>query len=87
MTDIEKKDSVLDKDHNATTIEDASPSPSDDAFDKKELAIIRHKIDWRLIPALGAMYGIALMDRNNLPNAAIAGMLVDLNMATGSGYK
>lgn len=26
------------------------------------------------------------MDRNNLPNAAIAGMLVDLNMTTGPGY-
>jgi MFS family permease len=26
------------------------------------------------------------MDRNNLPNAAIAGMLVDLNMVTGPGY-
>lgn len=26
------------------------------------------------------------MDRNNIPNAAIAGMLVDLNITTGPGY-
>lgn len=80
------------KDHAATTnersiseLEHASDS-SDDVFDKKLAARIRHKIDWRLIPALGAMYGISLMDRKNVSNAAIAGMLVDLDMRTGPGY-
>lgn len=87
MTDIAKAQQGAEKEHYATEIEKASPVPSEDAVDTKELATIRHKVDWRLIPALGAMYGIALMDRNNLPNAAIAGMLVDLNMTTGPGYK
>ncbi|KAF2464913.1 major facilitator superfamily protein [Lindgomyces ingoldianus] len=32
------------------------------------------------------MYGISLMDRKNVSNAAIAGMLVDLRMRTGYGY-
>ena len=55
-------------------------------IDPKVSARLRHAIDWRLIPALGAMYGISLMDRKNVSNAAIAGMLVDLNMRRGMGY-
>jgi hypothetical protein len=35
-----------------------SPSASSSqTFDTKLVAKIRHRIDWRLIPALGAMYG------------------------------
>src|SRR5690348_15013507 len=84
----------------------ASPSTSsEDTFDVKTAAKIRHRIDWRLIPALGAMYGmsdtnaylhsklhadhtpgISLMDRKNVSNAAIAGMLVDLRMGRGMKY-
>lgn len=56
------------------------------AIDPKLSARLRHAIDWRLIPALGAMYGISLMDRKNVSNAAIAGMLVDLKMGRGMGY-
>ncbi len=55
-------------------------------IDPKVSARLRHAIDWRLIPALGAMYGISLMDRKNVSNAAIAGMLVDLKMGRGMGY-
>jgi MFS family permease len=61
-------------------------STSSQDFDLKLAAKLRHKIDWRLIPALGAMYGISLMDRKNVSNAAIAGMLKDLKMTTGSAY-
>jgi hypothetical protein len=56
------------------------------SIDPKVSARLRHAIDWRLIPALGAMYGISLMDRKNVSNAAIAGMLVDLKMGRGMGY-
>ncbi|KAH7398869.1 major facilitator superfamily domain-containing protein [Phaeosphaeria sp. MPI-PUGE-AT-0046c] len=64
----------------------ASPSTSSDALDTSLAAKLRHRVDWRLIPALGAMYGISLMDRKNVSNAAIAGMLKDLNMNRGYGY-
>lgn len=63
-----------------------SSSPPASTHDPKEVSRIRHHIDWRLIPALGAMYGISLMDRKNVSNAAIAGMLTDLRMARGYGY-
>ena len=39
----------------------ASSSSSTHGFDNKLAASIRHRVDWRLIPALGAMYGISLM--------------------------
>ena len=39
-----------------------SPSLSSQTeHDPKLVSRLRHKIDWRLIPALGAMYGISLM--------------------------
>ncbi|KAH3910089.1 hypothetical protein HBI56_224000 [Parastagonospora nodorum] len=64
----------------------ASSTSSSDAVDRKLAAKLRHRVDWRLIPALGAMYGISLMDRKNVSNAAVAGMLKDLNMSRGMGY-
>lgn len=73
------------KERDVSELERASTSSSD-SFDKETAKKIRHRVDWRLIPALGAMYGISLMDRKNVSNAAIAGMLVDLKMRTGPGY-
>lgn len=64
----------------------STSSISSQDFDPKLAAKLKHRIDWRLIPALGAMYGISLMDRKNVSNAAIAGMLTDLKMSRGLGY-
>ena len=61
-------------------------SSDHEIFTVKEQAKIRHRIDRRLIPALGCMYGISLMDRKNVSNAAIAGMRVDLELETGYKY-
>ncbi|KAK2799595.1 hypothetical protein FQN50_008433 [Emmonsiellopsis sp. PD_5] len=47
--------------------------------------IIR-RIDIRLVTMLGFLYAISLMDRNNTGIAQIAGMSVDLDMATGNRY-
>lgn len=70
-------------------LEKGNHSPSDtssEQYDPKVIAALRHRIDWRLIPALGAMYGISLMDRKNVSNAAVAGMLKDLKMNKGMSY-
>ncbi|KAK8104429.1 uncharacterized protein PG998_011462 [Apiospora kogelbergensis] len=64
-----------------------APLPQRSGDEDKDMAArVRHRIDWRLIPALGLMYGISLMDRKNVSNAAIAGMLADLDMRHGVGY-
>ena len=47
---------------------------------------IIHKIDRRLITALGLMFAVSLMDRTNLGNANIAGMGVDLGLTKGFRY-
>lgn len=38
----------------------------DEGFDPKEISRIVRKIDWRLLPILGAMYTISQIDRGNL---------------------
>ncbi|PGH07061.1 hypothetical protein AJ80_08074 [Polytolypa hystricis UAMH7299] len=61
-------------------------SEANEAFTPKQAAAIRRRIDLRLIPALGFMYGISLMDRKNVSNAAIAGMRQDLDLLEGYRY-
>ncbi|KAJ6441271.1 monooxygenase [Purpureocillium lavendulum] len=50
---------------------------------KYERRVLR-KIDWRLLPILGCLYTIALVDRSNVAVARIAGMDEDLGLAEGS---
>jgi sugar phosphate permease len=76
---IEHIEKALDKDH-------LDPRESSDGFDPVRAAKIRHMIDWRLIPALSVMYSVSLMDRKNVSNAAVAGMLKDLHLKNGPGY-
>ncbi|PGG95220.1 hypothetical protein AJ79_10178 [Helicocarpus griseus UAMH5409] len=59
---------------------DAIDSPT--AYEK---ALIR-KVDWRLLPILGALYAIALIDRVNISNARVAGMNAELELHIGSRY-
>ena len=59
---------------------------ANERFTPRQAASIRRRIDFRLIPALGFMYGISLMDRKNVSNAAIAGMRVDLDLLEGYRY-
>lgn len=55
-------------------------------YTPKEIASIKRRMDFRLIPSLGLMYFVSLMDRKNVSNAAIAGMRVDLDLLEGYRY-
>jgi hypothetical protein len=44
------------------------------------------KIDIRLLPILGVMYSICLIDRTNLGLALVAGLQEDLGLHIGSRY-
>lgn len=46
----------------------------------------RRRIDYRLLPILGLMYSISLIDRTNLGLAMVAGMAEDLDLMLGSRY-
>lgn len=69
--------------------EDAIKKPSQEALDDDpefsyaEQRKIIPKIDRRLIIMTGVMYMVSLMDRSNLPNAAIAGMTAELELDIG----
>lgn len=55
-------------------------STHDKAFEKRLL----RKIDWRLLPILGCLYTLALVDRSNVAVARIAGMDEDLGLDQGN---
>ena len=42
---------------------------------------VTYKIDWRLVPFLAVLYLMAYLDRANIANAKIEGMLEDLGMS------
>lgn len=55
-------------------------------FTPEEQRKIIHRVDWRLVTTVGAMYCVSLMDRTNMSAAAIAGMLEELVMI-GNRYQ
>lgn len=58
----------------------------DPEYSPKEQRKIIHRVDRRLILTCGVLYCISLMDRTNLPAAALAGMNVELDMVVGFRY-
>lgn len=58
----------------------------DEEFSYAEQRQIVHRIDRRLLVILGLMYCVSLIDRGNMPNAAIAGMHDDLETDVGYRY-
>ncbi|KAL4963498.1 major facilitator superfamily domain-containing protein [Aspergillus stella-maris] len=54
----------------------------DEAHQKR----VMRQVDWRLLPILGIMYSISLIDRTNLGLAFVAGMEEDLGLDVGSRY-
>ncbi|KXT11918.1 hypothetical protein AC579_8586 [Pseudocercospora musae] len=61
-------------------VQESRPLDVDPVFSLREQRKIIHKVDKRLVYVLGLMYCVSLMDRVNLPNAAISGMNVNLDM-------
>lgn len=51
-----------------------------DVFTPEEQKKIIRRIDYRLVPTLGFMYAVSLMDRTNLGIAAVAGMGVGMSI-------
>lgn len=58
----------------------------DTEFTPAEQRKIIHRIDRRLLITCGVMYCVSLMDRTNLSAAAIAGMVVELELYIGFRY-
>ncbi|RVX72343.1 hypothetical protein B0A52_04548 [Exophiala mesophila] len=58
----------------------------DPVYTYAEQRKIVHRVDRRLITIAGIIYMNSLMDRSNLPNAGIAGLLEDLELTVGFRY-
>lgn len=61
----------------ANTIENRISTPLHSREKENKLL---HKIDLQLIPMLAILYLLAFLDRGNIGNAKIKGMLTDLHM-------
>jgi hypothetical protein len=88
--ETEKYNGIGGVQHNETQKEHSqSPSPPLQErieYDPHSEKSLIRKVDWRLLPILGALYSIALIDRVNISAARIAGMDVDLGLHIGSRY-
>ncbi|KAI0708311.1 MFS general substrate transporter [Earliella scabrosa] len=63
--------------------EDKLPPPP--TLTKEEEAALYRKIDWRLMPILTLMYLCSFLDRGNIGNAKLQGLVTQLNL-TGDKY-
>ncbi|GKT41470.1 high-affinity nicotinic acid transporter [Colletotrichum spaethianum] len=54
-------------------------------FSPEEQKKIMRRVDVRLVSTVGLLYCFSVIDRSNLPSAAVAGMIGDLDM-TGNRY-
>lgn len=60
--------------------------PVSSTWDCKAEKDIIHRVDRRLLPILGLMYAVSLIDRTNMSNARIAGMQEELQLGVGERY-
>ncbi|KAK2732399.1 hypothetical protein FQN57_002922 [Myotisia sp. PD_48] len=65
---------------------DSESAGMDDVELRKRMRKIYLKVDFRLIPILGALYAISGIDRINLSAARVAGMHLDLRFDIGNRY-
>ncbi|KIM39087.1 hypothetical protein M413DRAFT_29655 [Hebeloma cylindrosporum] len=66
--------------------EKLEPSPLDAHYDPAFVKKTIRMVDWRMLPLLGLLYSVALIDRTNLGIAYTAGMVEDLGIAIGERY-
>ncbi|TQN70061.1 High-affinity nicotinic acid transporter, partial [Colletotrichum shisoi] len=59
--------------------------PDDHGFSPEEQRRIMRRVDVRLVTTVGLLYCFSVIDRSNLPSAAVAGMTDDLGL-TGNRY-
>jgi MFS family permease len=84
-TDPEKQGGVSEH-HDEGTASPPSQHPHEFGIDEAHQKRVIRRIDMRLLPILGIMYSISLVDRTNLGLALVAGMQEQLGLAIGDRY-
>ncbi|CAA7267718.1 unnamed protein product [Cyclocybe aegerita] len=67
-------------------VESREPTPLDAHYDPAFVRKTIRMVDWRMLPLLGLLYSVALIDRTNLGIARTAGMEEDLRLDIGERY-
>ncbi|OAP58158.1 hypothetical protein AYL99_07248 [Fonsecaea erecta] len=81
--------SLENKNEIVLTNEDKSPKVttiSEDDWTPEEERKVMRKIDLHVMPYIALIYGLSLLDRNNISAAYIAGMSEDLGLGIGNRY-
>ncbi|KAH6903110.1 major facilitator superfamily domain-containing protein [Coprinopsis sp. MPI-PUGE-AT-0042] len=65
---------------------EVSEVPLDAHYDPKLVSRTLRMVDWRMLPLLGLLYAVALIDRTNMGIARTSGMLEDLRLDIGDRY-
>ncbi|KAF6751159.1 major facilitator superfamily domain-containing protein [Ephemerocybe angulata] len=88
MSDISEKNGSEDRIDDIEKVANSrgSATPVDAHYDPKFVKKTLLMIDWRMLPLLGLLYAIALVDRTNMGVARTAGMLKDLRLDIGERY-
>ncbi|KAK8034487.1 hypothetical protein PG993_009482 [Apiospora rasikravindrae] len=71
------------KDVGALEAETANKSDSETyeiSWTREEETVIRHKLDWQIVPTVTLLYLLCFLDRANIGNARIQGMEKDLDL-------
>ncbi|KAJ4269931.1 hypothetical protein NW762_001602 [Fusarium torreyae] len=83
-TTLSKDDKDLDMIETNSHVENTFDTTIEHAHDTKFEKRVLRKIDSRLLPILGCLYTIALIDRSNIAVARISGMDEDLGLTQGN---
>ncbi|KDR68723.1 hypothetical protein GALMADRAFT_231049 [Galerina marginata CBS 339.88] len=67
-------------------VEKVKPPALDAHYDPAFISRTLRRVDWRMLPLLGFLYAVALIDRTNLGIARTAGMAKDLELTIGDRY-
>ncbi|GKT65059.1 major facilitator superfamily transporter [Colletotrichum tofieldiae] len=84
QTAAHNRNSSVSRDGGSDDME-TNTTPDHYEFSSEEQKNIMRRVDVRLVTTVGLLYCFSVIDRSNLPSAAVAGMIGDLDMA-GNRY-
>lgn len=64
----------------------SAANPHLTGWTEAEEASLKRKVDWRLMPVLCATYGLQYYDKAMLSQAALFGLIEDLDLGVGNRY-
>lgn len=83
--DPSKKQTLARDRSSSVSADNMDTTTNPDQFSLEEQKRIMRRVDIRLVTTVGLLYCFSVIDRSNLPSAAVAGMIKDLDLV-GNRY-